>query len=97
MKKQVYLMLVIFCAVWLITGCATMSSVSKKFTAQQKANLGIFADHTISMLDDADFGFDRDESVYTCEFLGSNVEGDLELQNGLKEAGWFLVKSSTIL
>ena len=51
--------------------------------------MGIFTDHTISMRDEADFGFDRDESVYTREFLGSKVEGDLELQNGLKEAGWF--------
>lgn len=86
MNKHVRTILIILCSFWLLTGCASMS---KKFTAQQKANIGIFADHTISMLDNADFGFDRDESIYTREFLGSNVEGDLELQNGLKEAGWF--------
>jgi len=86
MNKHVQTILIILCSFWLLTGCASMS---KKFTGQQKANIGIFADHTISMLDDADFGFDRDESVYVREFLGSNVEGDLELQNGFKEAGWF--------
>ena len=86
MKKSMQIMLIIVCSILLLSGCASMS---KKFTGQQKANMGIFADHTIAMLDDADFGFDRDESVYTREFLGSQVEGDLELQNGLKEAGWF--------
>ena len=89
MRKFACFMVAMVCATLLLSGCATMSSVSKKFSSQQKANLGIFADQTISMLDDADFGFDRDESVYTREFLGSDVEGDLELQNGLKEAGWF--------
>lgn len=89
MKKITYFMFVMACATILLSGCASMSSVTKKFSAQQKANIGIFADHTISMLDQADFGFDRDESIYTREFLSSNVEGDLELQNGLKEAGWF--------
>ena len=89
MKKYVNVILVVCCAAWLLTGCATMTSVSKKFSAQQKANMGIFADHTISMLDEADFGFDRDESIYTREFLSTNVEGDRELQDGLKEAGWF--------
>lgn len=89
MKKSIQHMLIILCSFWLLTGCATMTSVSKKFSAHQKANIGIFADQTITMLSDADFGFDRDESIYTREFLGSNVEGDLELQHGLKEAGWF--------
>jgi hypothetical protein len=89
MKKSTQILLIILCCFWLFTGCATMTSVSKKFTAQQKANMGIFADHTISMLDNADFGFDRDESIYTREFLVTMVEGDLELQNGLTEAGWF--------
>ncbi len=89
MRKYTYFIVTMACATLLLSGCATMSSVSKKFSAQTKANMGIFADQTISMLDEADFGFDRDESVYTREFLGSNVEGDLELQNGFKEAGWF--------
>ena len=86
MNKHVQTILIILCSFWLLTGCASMS---KKFTGQQKANLGIFADQTISMLDDADFGFDRDESIYVREYLSSNVEGDQELQNGLKEAAWF--------
>jgi hypothetical protein len=37
--------------------------MTKKFTPRQEANLGIFADQTISMLDEADFCFDRDGSV----------------------------------
>jgi hypothetical protein len=41
------------------------------------------------MLDDADFGFDRDESIYVREFLVSNVEGDQALQDGLNEAAGF--------
>ena len=60
MKKITYFVFVMVCVTLLLSGCASMSSVSKKFTAQQKANMGIFADHTISMLDDADFGFDRE-------------------------------------
>ncbi|MBW2612738.1 MAG: hypothetical protein JRE12_10320, partial [Deltaproteobacteria bacterium] len=86
MRKFTYFMFVIVCATMLLAGCASMS---KKFTAQQKANMGIFADQTITMLSEADFGFGRDEAVYVREFLDGNIEGDLDLQRSLKEAGWF--------
>ena len=89
MKKYVYLMLTVFYAVWLLMGCATMSSVSEKFTAQQKANMGIFADQTITMLSEADFGFSREEAVYTREFFTADIKGDEDLRHSMQEAGWF--------
>lgn len=66
-----------------------MSSMSKKFSGQQSANMGIFTDQTITMLSEADFGFDRDEAVFVREFLTPYLKGDQELQHGFKEAGWF--------
>ena len=56
-----------------ISSCA---ATSKKFSSQTKANIGFFADHTISMLSDADFGVTRTESVYTREFF--DLEGEEE-------------------
>ena len=89
MKRYLFMLIIVFYWGWLIVGCASMSSVSNKFTPQQKANMGIFADQTITMLSEADFGFTREEAVYVREFLTSNVEGDIAVQKGMKEAGWF--------
>jgi len=56
-----------------ITGCA---SLSEKFTPQVTENVGYFADQTVTMLNQADFSFNRDETVYTREFYQN--EGELE-------------------
>ena len=89
MKKYAGWVLMIICAIWFLSGCASMSAASKKFTPQQKANMGIFADQTITMLSEADFGFSRDESVYTREFFSAVAESDLPVKQGMAEAAWF--------
>lgn len=55
------------------TGCASFSG---KFEEQITENVGFFADQTITMLNQADISFSRDEFVYTREFY--NNEGELE-------------------
>jgi len=62
-----------------LCSCSTYTSVSKKLTPQTKANIGIFADQTISMLSEADFGFTRNETLYTREFFDPDGTGILFL------------------
>ena len=52
----------------------------------------LITDIIITMLSEADFGFDRDEAVYVREYLANDVEGDREWKHGLDEAGWFFGK-----
>lgn len=56
-----------------LAGCAGFSG---KFKEQITENVGYFADQTVTMLNQADFSFSRDETVYTREFY--NNEGELE-------------------
>jgi hypothetical protein len=86
LKKKANPMVIVLTVAWLLTGCASMS---KKFSPQQKADLGIFADHTITMLSEADFGFSRDEAIYIREFLDGSVEGSMAVEKGYQETGWF--------
>ncbi len=56
-----------------VTGCA---GFSEKFSPQITENMSYFADQTVTMLNQADFSFSRDETVYTREFYQN--EGELE-------------------
>ena len=49
-----------------LSGCASMEG---KLTPSSKADVGYFADQTITMLSQADFEFTRNESIYTREFV----------------------------
>lgn len=47
------------------SGCAQLK---EKFTSTTVADVSYFSDQTVSMLSQTDFGFNRDETVYTREF-----------------------------
>ena len=53
----------------MLSGCA---SISKKFKPNVEADVGIFADHTIAMLEAADFGISKNNALYTKEFFNYN-------------------------
>ena len=65
-----------------LSGCATFK---EKFQPKTEANVGIFADTTLSMLSQADLGFDRDEAVYIREFFDPEGEEEIKLYNTNKE------------
>ena len=57
---------VIVLAVILLSGCTAMQ---KKFRPSVEADVGIFADHTMAMLDSADFGISRNNALYIKVFI----------------------------
>jgi hypothetical protein len=58
-------LIAVFVAVTMVTSCASMT---QKFKAGTVANVGVFADQTIAMLSDADFGFSDDQAIYLRDF-----------------------------
>lgn len=76
----------LLCLLLALSGCATMK---EKFTPKTQANLGIFADTTVSMLSQADLGFDRNETVYSREFFDPEGEEEKRLLNTEKESRKF--------
>jgi hypothetical protein len=74
------------------TSCGSMRSVSKKFQPTVVANVGVFADQTIAMLSESDFGFSADRSIYLRDFLSVNNEIEAQLVAYKFEAGQFFRK-----
>ncbi len=70
-----------------LSGCATLK---EKFQPKTQANAGIFADTTLSMLSQADLGFDRDEAVYVREFFDPAGEEEKRLFKNNKETNKFI-------
>jgi len=64
---------VLFCIV-LVSGCSSMGS---KFTSKKKADVELFAENTLSMLSQADLGFDKNQAVYIWEFIDNNGKEEL--------------------
>lgn len=54
-----------------LTACASMEG---KFSSTRKADIGIFADNTIAILSDANFGFAKKDTTYTREFYDFSAE-----------------------
>jgi len=50
----------------IISGC---TSINKKFRSSVEADVGIFADHTMAMLEAADFGISKNNALYTKDFF----------------------------
>jgi len=86
MNRFIPRVLVILSTILILSSCA---SASKKFTAQTKVNIGFFADQTIAVLSDSDFGFTRNETLYTREFFDLNGEEEKESISLRKEADEF--------
>jgi hypothetical protein len=73
-------------AVVSVSGCAT---VKGKFKSTKEANVGFFADQTIAMLSSADFGLDRQRTIYIREFFDENGTEEkrfVELTNAVETA-----------
>ena len=65
-RKAITLMVAVLFLLVTISGCATMK---KKFTPSTKANIGLFADNTIAILDDLELDMSRNETVITRRFF----------------------------
>ena len=72
--------LAFLCAAVSLSSCAT---VSGKFTPTMKENVGIFADQTVALLSQADFGFTRSETIYTRPFWDEEGEEEKNLVRSL--------------
>jgi len=70
-----------------LSGCATWK---EKFQPKTQANVGIFADTTLSMLSQADLGFDRDEAVYVREFFDKAGDEEKRLYHNNKATRKFI-------
>lgn len=60
-----------------LSGCAALEG---KFVPSKKADVGYFADQTISMLSQANFAFTRNETVYTRDFVDLESSADKRLR-----------------
>lgn len=56
------------------------ASLSTKFRGATKADIGFFADETITILSQSDFAFTRNETVYTREFFNPDGVEEQQLQ-----------------
>lgn len=65
-----------------LSGCASFEG---KFVPANRADVGYFADRTITMLSQAEFTFTRNESVYTREFFEPNAPKEKHLGEILDE------------
>jgi hypothetical protein len=68
------------------SACATARG---KFTPTMKENVGVFADQTVAMLSQADFGFTRSEAIYTRTFFdpeGEEEKGFFHIRDSAKDA-----------
>ncbi len=59
-----------------LNGCATMK---KKFAPSTKANIGLFADNTIAMLEDLELDLSRKETVITRRFFNPSEPEEREV------------------
>lgn len=55
----------------MLAGC---TSLKAKFNPSVEANVGIFADNTMAMLDATGFGFSKNKALYTKEFFKDEAE-----------------------
>lgn len=92
MNRAIFKLSMAMAMVVLLSSCASVKSVSTKFTPQTKANIGIFADQTISMLREADFGFSRNETLYTREFFDMHGQEEKEVRAYRQEADDFFIR-----
>ena len=74
------------CLVLALSGCATLK---EKFTPKTQANVSIFADTTISILSQADLGFEKNEAIYVREFFDYEAEEEQRLFKNIAEGRRF--------
>ena len=91
-KLKAICLVSVLIALLMITSCGSMKSVSQKFQPTVVANVGVFADQTIAMLSESDFGFSADRSIYLRDFLSINNAIEAQLVAYKFEAGQFFRK-----
>lgn len=72
----------------ILTGFLMLSactSINKKIKPSVRADVGAFADHTIAMLNDADFGISENNALYIKEFLDNSEPEEIRFEAALKE------------
>ena len=76
-NSQLKLLLVLLAALMTtgLLGCA-----SPKFSKTERANVGVFAEMTIALLNEGDFEFSRDETIRTREFYLMNEPEERQLE-----------------
>ena len=82
---------------FILTGCASMSD---KFSPTTRANMGIFADNTIAILNDVDLSIKRNEAVFSRRFFdenGSDEKRMSALNNNMQIALYNIVDYSVTL
>jgi len=79
-------LIAVFITVMMVTSCASMTQKFKKGTV---ANVGVFADQTIAMLSEADFGFSDDQAIYLRDFWDAEYSLEKGFMQHRNEAGLF--------
>ncbi len=82
-------LIAVFIALMMSTSCG---SVSQKFKPTTVANVGVFADQTIAMLSESDFGFSADQTIYLRDFIDRNNGLEIRFDGYKHEAGLFFRK-----
>jgi hypothetical protein len=86
LRIKIVCLISVFIALITVTSC---SSVSQKFQPTVVANVGVFADQTLAMLSESDFGFSADQAIYLRDFIDRNNELEIQFDAYKKEAAQF--------
>jgi hypothetical protein len=73
----------------MVTGCTgtqVNKSLEGKFTATTAANIGVFADNTMAMLSEANFGFSEGQALYTKPFFEMDAPEELAVTESARNA-----------
>ena len=90
----------IFLIVWLLLSLSGCASWEGKFSGTKEANVGVFADQTISLLTDPDLGLPVGKSVYVREYIDRSEPEEqkfTKLEKDLEQRLLRLVKYSVAL
>ncbi len=73
----------------MVTGCTgtqVNKSLEGKLTATTSANIGVFADNTMAMLSEANFGFSEGQALYTKPFFEMDAPEEMAVTEGARNA-----------
>jgi hypothetical protein len=62
-----------------VTGCATVKDYSKKFSPQVHANIGVFADTTITLVTDSELDLTQNQTIFIRDFFDPQREEEKAL------------------
>ena len=82
-NNQIINWLGIITIVLVLSSCASLGT---KFNATTEADVNVFADTTMAMLKEANFGFSKGEALYTREFYDLEEPEEKKLGKSVKES-----------